>query len=235
MVLNDRFLESTWYTRVDYFHWNERLAGQDFVNEDGPLVTLGYLRRIGIERFRVELFGGDVHYGADIEFDDGTSEPLASTTGYLGVRGEYDLLLQPDWWPRASFLVGLGTRLWVRDLRDETLPSGVPVVGYQETWWTIYPYLGIETRCAPGEATGLYGSARIGCTPLTYEHVTLFDVRLHPRTGVTGQLECGWRGRRLHLAGFFEAMTWAQSGAVRGVLQPESRLFTLGLKTGFSF
>jgi len=30
-------------------------------------------------------------------------------------------------------------------------------------------------------------------------------------------------------------MTWAQSGAVRGVLQPESRLFTLGLKTGFSF
>jgi len=37
-----------------------RMDGQDFVNEDGPLVTLSYVRHIGLERFRVELFGGSV-------------------------------------------------------------------------------------------------------------------------------------------------------------------------------
>ena len=43
---HERFIESTWYTRIDYFHWNERFAGADFVNEDGPFWTLGYLFRL---------------------------------------------------------------------------------------------------------------------------------------------------------------------------------------------
>ena len=53
---------ASWYTRVEYYHWNERIGGTDFVNESGALFTLGYSRQIGIERFCAELFGGDVHY-----------------------------------------------------------------------------------------------------------------------------------------------------------------------------
>ena len=231
----EKVVESTWYSRADYFHWKERLLGRDFVNEDGLLTTLGYVRRVGIERFRVELFGGDVHYGATVDLLDGSSEFLPSTTRYLGVRGEYDLLFEPEWLPRATLFVGVGTRLWIRNLKDEVLSTGDPIDGYDETWWTIYPYLGLETRHFRDEGLELFGMARIGCTPVTYEHATLLDVTVFPKIGITGQVECGLRTRRFHVCGFFEAMTWRESAAVRETFQPQSRMFTVGLKSGFSF
>ena len=230
-----RCLESSWYTRVDYFHWNERLDGADFVNEDGPLVTLGYARRVGRERFRVELFGGSVHYDGGGVFDDGSSEPLSSTTKYLGVRGEYDLLFDPDWMPRWSFLLGIGTRFWIRDLKDDVTDLGSPVEGYQETWWTIYPYLGLESRRQPGDGFELFASGRIGFTPVTYERASLFEVTLYPKTGLTGQLEVGLRSRRVYLSGYFEGMSWGESPVVRDTLQPRSRMFLVGLRSGVSF
>ena len=230
-----RFLESTWYTRVDYFHWNERLDGADFVNENGPLLTVGYVRRLGRERFRVELFGGNVHYDGGGVFDDGSSEPLSSTTKYLGVRGEYDLLFDPDWLPRWSFLLGIGTRFWIRDLKDDVTALGSPVEGYQETWWTIYPYLGLESRRRPEAGFELFASGRIGFTPVTYERASLFEVTLYPKTGLTGQVEVGLRSRRVHLSGYFEGMSWGESPVVRDTLQPRSRMFTVGLKSGVSF
>ena len=58
----EKLTQASWYTRVEYFHWNERIGGTDFVNEGGALYTLGYSRQIGIERFRAELFGGEVNY-----------------------------------------------------------------------------------------------------------------------------------------------------------------------------
>jgi len=234
-ALAERLTESTWYTRIDYFHWNERLDGADFVNEDGPLVTLGYTRRTGPERFRIELFGGDVNYDGSGQFEDGTTDPLSSRTGYLGTRAEYDLLLEPDWAPRLSFLAGVGTRFWIRDLRDGVSRSSYPVYGYQETWWTVYPYLGLETRRDPQEGLEFFYGGRIGVTAVTYEHATAFDVALHPKPDLTGQLEGGLRSRHFHLSSFLEAMAWRQSGVVRDTLQPRSRMFTMGLKTGFSF
>ncbi len=234
-LVAERLIESTWYTRVDYFHWNERLDGADFVNEHGVLPTLGYVRRFGSERYRFELFGATVDYDGAAMFDDGTSEPLFSSTNYLGVRGEYDLLIEPDFWPQVSFFVGLGTRFWIRDLKDGFSVFGSPVAGYQETWWTIYPYLGVEKRRILRDGMEFYGSTRIGFTPLTYQRVSYFDVTLYPKTGVTAQAELGLRGRRLFVAGFFEMMTWTQSATVRDALQPDSRMFTVGLKTGFSF
>lgn len=227
--------EPAWYTRVDYFHWNERLDGADFVNEHGVLVTLGYARRVGRERFRFELFGGDVHYDGGAMFDDGTSEPLAATTGYLGVRGEYDLLFEPDCFRAVSLLAGIGTRLWVRDLRGGTTPSGAPVLGYQETWWTVYPYIGLEKRRTPGNGAEFYWGGRIGCTPLTYQYATWFDVPVYPRIGITGQAEAGVRGDWLFLAAFFEAMTWSQSSVAQYSFQPDSRTLTVGVKAGVSF
>lgn len=227
--------EPAWYTRVDYFHWNERLDGADFVNEHGALVTLGYVRRVGRERFRFELFGGDVHYDGGAMFEDGTSEPLTATTGYLGVRGEYDLLFEPDCLPAVSLLAGIGTRLWVRDLRGGTTSSGIPVFGYQETWWSVYPYIGVEKRRAPGGLFEFYWGGRIGCTPINYQYATWFDVPVYPRIGITGQAEAGVRGDWLFLAAFFEAMTWSQSNVAQDSFQPDSRMLTVGVKAGVSF
>ena len=126
----ERQSESSWYYRLESFYWNERSGGVDFVNEAGPISTLGYLHRFGQERVRFELFGGTVSYDGAAMFtdDNGNSynEPYHQSfgTNYLGVRAEYDLLIEPAAWTRARLLLGVGTRFWIRDLRDAvTLPG----------------------------------------------------------------------------------------------------------------
>ncbi len=83
-----------------------------------------------------------------IQMPDGSweDEPLTSTTRYLGARGEYEHLLQPSGWTNGAFFVGLGNRLWFRDLRDSTGAWGDYSYGYEEAWWTIYPYVGVEAK-----------------------------------------------------------------------------------------
>lgn len=233
--IEERPHESSWYTREEYFHWNERFGGEDFVNEYGLMLTLGYVKRIGQERFRAELFGGTLDYVGGAQFDDGSTEPLWSKTGYLGACGEYELLFEPDWLPRTSLFLGVGTRFWFRDLRDGVTPSGYDVTGYQETWWTIYPYFGVETRRSLQSGPELYSSARIGCTAITYEHVSWYDAVLYPKCGITGQAEVGMRGDHFFCAVFSEAMAWGQSDVARGLLQPTSSFVTVGLKAGLSF
>ena len=212
----DRFNESAWYTRQEYFHWNERFDGADFVNERGWQMTLGYQKRLGIERFRGELFGGTMDYDGGVQFFDGSTEPLAGKTGYIGLRGEYDLLIEPDSFPHTTFVLGIGSRFWFRDLQDSFSESGVPVTGYQETWWTIYPYLGLETRRSPSGETEFYSSGRLGSTAFTYEHETWGDAVLHPQFGLTGQLEAGVRGENFFCAAVSEFFTWRQSPVPRG-------------------
>lgn len=233
--VDERLTESTWYARVDYFHWNERVDGQDFVNEEGPLFTLGYVRRNGPERWRAELFGSSVNYYGGAQGNDGTMAPLKSITNYMGVRGEYDLLYDPDWWPAASLFVGIGTRFWFRDLPDAYTAAGDLVWGYQETWWTIYPYIGLERRRMISDNFEFYISGRIGTTALTYQHVTWNDVVLYPKIGITGQVEVGLRGPHLFLTTYFEGLTWSESAVVRDSLQPTSQMVLVGLRSGFSF
>ncbi|MCE5267955.1 MAG: hypothetical protein LLG00_08725 [Planctomycetaceae bacterium] len=238
----DRPIESTWYFREDAFSWNERLEGKDFVNEYGPLSTLGYLRRNGIERFRFELFGGSVAYDGCAMYDDGSTEPYHQSNGtdYLGLRGEYDLLFEPGEWCKVRFLAGLGARFWIRDLNNATTPSGAFVTGYQETWWTFYPYLGVETKDSPDPGPKFFASARIGATPLTYQYATYFDSAVWPRCGLTGRVELGMRLQRFSLSAVGEATTWRESAAVEdaygsGVLQPASRMLTVGGQIGYTF
>lgn len=234
-AVDERLTESTWYTRIDYFHWNERIDGQDFVNEEGPLVTLGYVHRFGPERIRGELFGGSVGYNGGSQMPDGSTIPMKSHTNYMGVRTEYDLLYDPEWWPAASLFIGIGTRFWFRDLPDDYDQAGNFVWGYQETWWTVYPYIGLERRRTLTDEWEFFASGRIGATAATYQHVTFDDVVLYPKIGITGQVQMGLRGRHLFLSGYFEGMTWSESAVVRDSLQPTSRMITVGLQSGFSF
>jgi hypothetical protein len=226
---------ASWYTRVEYFHWNERIGGTDFVNEDGTLFTLGYSRQIGIERFRAELFGGDVHYdGYDQSGTDLIS--MTSNTGYLGLRGEYEMVLAPAAWQgRWAILAGLGTRFWVRDLHDGSDDQGNPVYGYQETWWTMYPFLGLETHWSLGADWELYSESRVGTTALTYQFVSINERPLWPRPGVFANTEIGLRGPRFFVATRAEAMSWSPSSVVQDSYQPNSVMFTIGGRFGFMF
>jgi hypothetical protein len=230
-----RLVESTWYTRIEYYHWGESLNGANFVSENGPLYTLGYQRRIGSERFRAEIFGSQVRYNSTLQFNDGTTEPLVSQTDLLGVRAEYDFLFQPDWPPPINFFAGIGTRAWIRNLPDFTTDGGDFIRGYQETWWTTYPYIGIESRHDESADVEFYGRGRVGLVAITYEHLTLHEATLFPGPGVTAQVELGFRGENLFLAGYAEVFTWRQSGEARNLVQPSSLLLTVGLRTGLSF
>jgi hypothetical protein len=233
----EQLITSTWYFRQEAFYWNERVDGRDFVNERGPLSTLGYVRRNNFERFRMELFGGSVAYDGGAQYEDGTYEAYHQSNGtnYLGVRGEYDLLIEPASWPRVRLFAGVGTRFWIRDLHDAVTPSGGEVWGYQESWWTFYPYIGVETREPDEPGWSFFGSARFGLTPLTYQHVSYYDVALYPRCGVTAQAELGVRFQKVSVSAYLEAMTWGESAVVRDCLQPESRMFTVGGKLSYTF
>ena len=76
--------QSTWYYRLDSFSWNERVGGVDVVNEYGPLSTLGYVRRSGVERFRIELFGGTMAYDGSAQITD--PKPTSSGTSPITSR-----------------------------------------------------------------------------------------------------------------------------------------------------
>jgi hypothetical protein len=224
-----------WYTRFDYFAWNERSGGTELDSEHGTLYTLGCTRCFGADRFRGELFTGTINYSGT----NGLGDLADSTTTYLGVRGEYEWLWDMNLrgWPSATVFAGVGTRFWLRDIRDGTvLSSGDFSVGHQETWWTFYPYVGLEKRwpCNVGEE--IYVRGRLGCTVFTYQFFGLDEgTPLYPRPDITGQVECGFRHDQLFIAVCFEAMTWNASPTVRNSFQPLSQMFTTGLKLGLSF
>ncbi len=221
---------AAWYTRVEYFHWNEKVAGADFVNESGTLFTLGYQRQFGIERIRAEMFGGEVHYDGYGQFDgNGVNETLPSNTGYLGLRGEYEMIWEPAAWQgRIAFLGGLGSRFWFRDLHDGTTPDGNPVYGYEETWWTFYPYLGAETHFPLRQNLDLYSESRVGATVLTYDYATIGDRPVWPKPGVMANVEIGLRYTHFFAALRGEVMRWEDSSVVQGAYQPRSTMYTAG-------
>jgi hypothetical protein len=230
---------SAWYFREDAFFWNERLDGRDFVNESGPLSTVGYQHRFGVERIRIEVFGGSVTYDGSVQ-PSGNPYHQAFGTNYLGCRGEYDLLIEPTSWKSTRLLIGVGTRFWVRDLKTGYSPLDGEVPGYQETWWTFYPYIGLETKESDEPGAHLFGSVRIGATPLTYQNATLFDTPLYPRCGIMTQMELGVRFQKFSLSAYAELMTWAQSaeaddGYGDTSLQPDSRMLTIGGKISYMF
>jgi hypothetical protein len=233
----ERLIESTWYFRQEAFSWNERSNGQDFVNEYGPLSTIGYLHRNGCERFRLELFGGTMAYDGGAQYPDGSYEPYHQSNGtdYLGMRGEYDLLIEPACWRRVRGVIGVGTRFWIRDLHDAVTPSGDYVMGYQEDWWTFYPYIGLETRESQEPGWQFFGSARFGLTPLTYQYASAFDTALYPKCGVTGKAEFGVRVMHFSASAYIEVMTWGESAVVRDSFQPDSRMLTVGGQLGYTF
>jgi hypothetical protein len=232
---NQPIRESAWYSRIDYFHWNERLGNADFVNEYGTLITVGYENRVAQQRYRGELFGATVTYVGSSQSPGLPDVPLHSNTKYLGFRLEYDYFIEPEGLPNVSFFAGLGTRFWIRDMPDDFDDSGAPVMGYQETWWTIYPYIGVERRRTHDDSLQFYYSARIGATPITYQRIEDFATTLYPKCGLTGALEGGIRGRRFLLSAYFEAMSWSQSDIVRDSLQPFSSFMTIGLRAGYCF
>ena len=59
----------------------------------------------------------------------------------------------------------------------------------QETWWTLYPYLGLEIKRPLRDGLVLYSSMRVGATVVTYNYSNAYNLPVYPRMGVVA----GWR------------------------------------------
>ena len=230
-----RTVQADWYARFDYFFWKEQADNADLLNEHGVLYTVGYKRSSRARRVRVELFTGTMQYIG------GTwgGHDVTSTTSYLGARGEFDLIwdLNVNGRPVVSFFGGIGTRFWIRDIKDGWIEEiETYATGYQENWLTLYPYIGFEKKWQCRDCNEIFCSGRIGATAYTYEFASLAGAPpLNPQPCMTGQVELGLRHEHFLISAYFEAMTWARSPAVRGMYQPSSQMYTTGLKLGLSF
>ena len=215
-----RPLEASWYTRFDYFVFKEQSYGNDLFDEHGTLYTLGYVRSRGATRLRVEVFTGTMNYTPGYTWSGISFE---SITRYLGARGEFELIwdVQRDGCSAVSAFVGIGSRFWIRDLKDGTLPSNNFWMGDQENWWTLYPYVGLEKKWDLWGCEQIFLSGRVGPTAWTYEYASTGGApSLSPSTGVTGQVELGLRHEQFYMTAYFEAMTWGQSPVVRATACP---------------
>ncbi|MEN6451753.1 MAG: hypothetical protein ABFC96_14780 [Thermoguttaceae bacterium] len=231
--------ESAWYARFDYYHFGQQDTDKINTNdEDGLLYTVGYGHRVGRERFRLELFGGNATY---VQRGPAWGDADSSVTN-LGIRGEAEFLwpIEAVGQPPLEFFAGVGTRAWIRDIKDGTALDGSYFVGLQETWWTIYPYIGLEKRWTLGDCFEPFVSGRLGGTAFTFEHDSLLNSpACYPTFDITGQIEAGFRRKSLIVSACFEGFAWGHSESVHSgggmFYYPASQLTTLGLKVGFAF
>jgi hypothetical protein len=231
--------ESAFYTRLDYFHWSERFHGSTILDERGPLYTVGYTRTGGEQRLRVELFAGVEQYQGET-FGGGQTYQANNRATYYGGRIEYDLFFNLPNHPNGLLFLGLGTRVWHRGIPNATLPGNITALGYNDTWVTVYPYLGLETRHDPTKTLEFYGRMRVGVTAYTHNHHIVNDdpqdsAGLAPQIGATALLEEGVRYHNFTVTGWAEVFGFSRSDVNNGQLQPVSTLLTLGVKAGYSF
>jgi len=242
-------------------------------SECGTLYTLGYEHRIGSERFRAEIFGGNMAYDStttvlvtDPNTGEQTSyvENMKAVTSQFGCRGEFEYLWDTDLfgWTPLTFFAGIGTRVWSRNIHDGTTTSGpvigLDVSGYIQTWWTIYPYVGLDKRWVCSNGNEFFVTSRIGCTALTYSYTPYCEVIVTDPTkepiiiqrpayymnpGLTGQIECGLRRNHFVISAYFESMAWQNSQAEHHhgdsssqlYYYPGARMYTTGLKLGINY
>ena len=249
------YLGFSMYGRVDAFRWTE---SADNVSESGALFTLGFQFGIDTNRFRLELFCGDVGYSDDFTTPQTgtTSASNSSDTTYIGTRMEFERAFKFDAVPSLSFIAGVGTRLWSRAVYESFANvSNTPVTGYDEGWWTNYPYLGLETRRQPGATFEWYASAHVGVTAFTLESFAVRDgsfmlvsspsgtiitqqdgasTSAYPKPGMTESVELGIRYKLFNIAFCFDGLAWAQSSTTPPY-QPATQMYQFGLKAGACF
>jgi len=234
-------MKSVWCARGEYFRWNTRKNKSNVEVDEGTLWTLGYTRRVGPERFRAEFFGGGMHYRSM----GGVIDPMFSSSSHLGGRGECEYLwtINSDRWPPPVFSLGIGTRIWGRNIHDGTDGSGGFEEGYHQTWWTLYPYAGLEKEWLFDGWGKFYASGRLGCTAMTYLYIHELRQAVYPKPNITALVEAGWRRNHFDLSVHFEAMAWQPSHPFHFHGDPSkdvyvycgSQMFTVGMQLGWHY
>jgi hypothetical protein len=242
-----RAVETRLYATVEYFVWKEFSGGMKLLEESGPLYGIGlardYARGTVTFRPRVEAFGGTVDY-------DGATwggTPIASDTGYIGVRVEGDvgrIFSAGDDFALEPF-GGIGYSYWERDLESTAVS-----IGYRERWSSAYARLGVRAGsgirpASPSRVFGTIGMIWPFASRNTAELPGIGDTKVEPKGRPSLFAEAGFAYRALSVSLFYRGMRFDESDPVPviplgddmflAVFQPESEADAFGLQAGVRF
>lgn len=229
------------YLAPAYFHWRESV-GATKITESGWRTTLGY--RIRPQRADSGLvFLGDVRvYGGIADYDGflqvstpgggSVLVPHQTKTDYAGGSAEggigYQWRLGDDY-SLTPFASVIGD-LWWRGIQGQG--------GYDELWSTLPLRFGIELAAASDHGWLAGASLKVPVyTQVAADYPGLGWVTVHPKTKLSGDAELGYRFNGwLSLAAFFESYWFGESNTVwPGLFQPETKTYTVGLRTALHF
>jgi len=220
-----------WYFRTEYFLWVEMDGSETSMQEKGVVPVIGWTRRFGRHRLRAEMFGSQLSHLSIVDTPFGSVD-LHTQTVYYGGRTEYDFYFYKSEKGRWEWLVGMGTRMWAREI---DLFGGV-----DQFWLTVYPYLGAETRRDPSRRFELFGRWRLGMTAFSlaatsFSPPVIPDSDFYPRVGFATLGEYGIRGEKAFVSGYLELFSWMDSPPDNNVIQLASTNFMAGVQLGLFY
>lgn len=251
---------SSLYTNLDYFYreTGKKYSRVGIDSDSGILYTLGFAKRIEAERFRVELFAGNMLYAAsgtasvtttNLATGDVSTESinwnLRGRSAYFGGRIECEHLwtLDVDDYSPLVLYAGLGTRVWHVGTYDQyEAELDLYVQNEEQVWWTIYPYVGSEKRWPIGPNTEIFAGSRIGVTAINYLHTSDTEwPGIFPTAGLTAQLECGIQRNQFFISAFFESIAFGKSSNLHIQGMPsynrytDTRTYIAGARIGYNY
>jgi len=233
--------------RVQHFKWAEYGAGGiQLVEETGLLYgikqELAYRNGIFGWRQGAAFFYGEVDY----EGYTWTLLPIQTDVTYIGGTGFFDL--EPGYeWPSGLLIkgiLGLGGRLWLRDLDDTRTELGTRVGGVEEWWWTLCGRAGAGAVYPIKEFGRFFLTAGIKWPIYTRNEAIFFvqgspDIDLEPEPDISPFAHIGWRWRQITCRIFYESLRFKASDRVGSggdeFYQPESEADMIGADMSWTF
>lgn len=239
--------QSDWGFSLQHFKWEE--TGEtsiQLVEETGLLYgltqELAYRRDFFGWRTGASLFFGEMDY----EGHTWAMVPVETDVTYIGATAFFDL--EPAYqWP-SGFLVkgiiGLGGRLWLRDLDDTKTESGIRVRGTEEWWWSIYGRAGAGLEYPFRHFGRVFADVGIKIPIYARNEATFFvedtpEVDLEPEQEISPFIHIGWRWKKLRLRFFYDTLRFDASDRVESegyeLYQPESEADMIGFDLSYTF
>jgi hypothetical protein len=240
---------------IAYFHWQESIAGQKIVTEQGPMygvdgtIVFDLLKteRAGTLTLKNKagLFGGLVYYDGQTQAP--SNLPVKTDVIYVGIKDEITVgWAIPLGDSRLEPFAGLGYRWWQRDLQDSTANNGtstVKVSGSTEEWESAYTKVGAALS-VPLTKDWRFFVEGGGKYPFynrsTSDIAGIGSTTVRPEPSWSAFAEIGARSRTLRPAVFYEGYRTGQSPVVRissttGIVQPKSDEDVVGVSFSYCF
>ncbi len=223
---------------VEQFKWKEVSDGRTFVEEEGPLFSLGGGLRTPLSggwafAFQGRIYGGAVDYDGGLQNIFGGYTPYSSKTTYVGVQLDatvgYTVKGRAlNWQPFG----GLGVNAWQRRL-DTDGDFEVGQYGYIEDWTILYALLGTGLRSG-----SWYGHLALHLPILNDEKVDLSEsdgpsgIDLEPgrSLGYEGEVGYEWTSWRLGLGYTYDDFKKSDLDSSGSFLQPASERGVISLQ-----